>query len=377
MNPHYLMYDGARNDQKMNQYCRGIAMLWSANTNANPCTFLKLQVGGRGGTGKTFVLNLICASLREFNKEYNVDRDIVRRAAPTGVAANAINGVTIHALLRLPGAAEIRRILKDIQYLFLDEKSMIGVVTLNWIDRRMCQIFEKHDLPFGGRNVVLMGDFYQLPPVMQKALFSPNDKLRTPAKVAGRAAYVKFDKTVELTKLMRQKGEDAEARGFRQALEGLRNNMPTVADWQLLRGRVVLRLLFTRTKPLHPGDAARIPMEKRGFLYEDQDKFPLNMKYPAATGPSCTRLPSQAAPRRQHSSLPRPCLSSPATTLPPPSFYASNNENEQEISAKMRNGTRRLLYCAPKRLNKQPGLLVCRLTAPRQPGLLHPACEQG
>lgn len=237
---------------------------------------LLFQVDGRGGTGKTFVLNLICASLRAFNTARGINREVVRRAAPTGVAANAINGVTIHSLLRLPiqthanspvddlssqGAAEVRVGLQDVEYIFLDEKSMIGVVTLNLIDRRLRQIFEEPDLYFGGRNVVLIGDFFQLPPVMQKPLFTPDQRLRTVPEKAGRVAYLQFTKTVELTQLMRQDGDDEEARGFREALEGLRNNNPTRRHWEVLSRRVQTALphsevvFFDRAVRIYPTNA--------------------------------------------------------------------------------------------------------------------------
>jgi hypothetical protein len=49
--------------------------------------------------------------------------------------------------------------LQYLEHLILDEKSMIGVRLFSYVDRRMRQIFE-NDLSFGGRNIILLGDFH-------------------------------------------------------------------------------------------------------------------------------------------------------------------------------------------------------------------------
>jgi ATP-dependent DNA helicase PIF1 len=59
-------------------------------------------------------------------------------------------------------------------FLFLDEMSMIGLRLLDAIDSRPRQIFPLcHDKPFGGLTVVLFGDFYQLPSVMDSPMYAP------------------------------------------------------------------------------------------------------------------------------------------------------------------------------------------------------------
>ena len=55
----------------------------------------------------------------------------------------------------------------------------------------MRQIFE-NDLYFGGRNMILLGDFHQLPPVLQQPLFRDVGSLRDPRDKAGRMAYEQF-----------------------------------------------------------------------------------------------------------------------------------------------------------------------------------------
>lgn len=62
---------------------------------------LLLQVDGRGGTGKSHVIRLMSARLDSMARAHGKP-SIVARAAPTGVAANGINGSTVHSLLKLP-----------------------------------------------------------------------------------------------------------------------------------------------------------------------------------------------------------------------------------------------------------------------------------
>ena len=60
----------------------------------------------------------------------------------------------------------LQQAFKDIHYLILDKKSMIKQVYLAWINRRLCQIYSmRNNDYFGGLNILLVGDFYQFPPV--------------------------------------------------------------------------------------------------------------------------------------------------------------------------------------------------------------------
>lgn len=104
---------------------------------------------------------------------------------------------------------------------------MIGLRQLYTVDQRLRQIFLEHqNRYFGGRSVILMGNFFQLPPIAERALYNkqPSNQLKA-AKLAGRLAYLAFNKTIELKVVVRQQGDKQAA--FRDALEGLRNNNPT------------------------------------------------------------------------------------------------------------------------------------------------------
>jgi len=215
---------------------------------------LLVQVDGRGGTGKSHVINLLSAKLDQLAMARG-HLPVVVRSAPTGVAANNINGCTLHSLLRLPvsktqeleplansSLTSLQNKLRQFQYLVLDEKSMIGLRQLAFVDQRLRQAFPQNaHLYFGGMSILLLGDFFQLPPVAEKPLYSNDDnaRLRT-AELAGRNAYHAFDKTIELKQVVRQQGD--EQASFRDALDGLRFNNPTVAHWELLSSRLQMHL---------------------------------------------------------------------------------------------------------------------------------------
>jgi len=61
--------------------------------------------------------------------------------------------------------------LKDINYIIIDEYSMLGQTMFGWIDRRCRQATGKINEVFGGKSIILVGDPCQLPPVADKPLY--------------------------------------------------------------------------------------------------------------------------------------------------------------------------------------------------------------
>ncbi|MGV8969630.1 MAG: ATP-dependent DNA helicase [Microbacteriaceae bacterium] len=122
-------------------------------------------VTGRAGTGKSTLLNHI---------SWNTSKQIVI-CAPTGVAALNVGGQTIHSLFRLPigviadheieQSRELIKLLNTIETLVIDEVSMVNADLLDAIDRSLRQARHKPFEPFGGVQIVLFGDPYQLAPV--------------------------------------------------------------------------------------------------------------------------------------------------------------------------------------------------------------------
>ncbi|KJK73474.1 hypothetical protein H634G_11287 [Metarhizium anisopliae BRIP 53293] len=208
---------------------------------------LLLNVDGGGGTGKSYLINLLSAHLQAATGGRGTS---VWRAAPTGVAGNQISGTTLHSLLHLPinkdfrplsaiDKAQLQKKLKDVQYLIIDEKSMLGLRQPSWIDDRLREAFpHRNEEFFGGLNILLVGDFFQLPPVLQKPLYY--DKEVQGVEIKGRNAYMRFDKTVFLSVVQRQCGDDQAA--FRKALGELRLLQLSYESWKLLSGRVQAKL---------------------------------------------------------------------------------------------------------------------------------------
>ncbi len=122
-------------------------------------------VTGRAGTGKSTLLNHLAS---------NTAKQVVI-CAPTGVAALNVGGQTIHSLFRLPigviadhaieQTPELKKLLNSIDTLVIDEVSMVNADLIDAIDRSLRQARQKPHDAFGGVQVVLFGDPYQLAPV--------------------------------------------------------------------------------------------------------------------------------------------------------------------------------------------------------------------
>jgi ATP-dependent DNA helicase PIF1 len=208
---------------------------------------LLLNVDGVAGSGKTFTLLKACARLQELAQRSEKGNPVVR-AAPTGVAAFNIIGRTLHSLFRLPVKQKksdlsnatlqsLQSLFQDIRFLIIDEKSMIDLKILSIINDRLRLIFpDQSDQAFGGLNVLLCGDFFQLPPVNGRPLYAT--KATGPIAVKGQGLYRSFDRTIRLTQVMRQQGEDETAIRFRTALSELRASRLSQSSWELLCTRV-------------------------------------------------------------------------------------------------------------------------------------------
>ena len=124
-------------------------------------------VTGRAGTGKSTLLSHLTANSE---KRFAV-------CAPTGVAALNVGGVTIHSLFTFPfgvlGEVDIgkhlnrrtRDVLKALDMLVIDEVSMVSADMMDAIDRALRIARGKRSVPFGGAQLVMFGDPYQLAPV--------------------------------------------------------------------------------------------------------------------------------------------------------------------------------------------------------------------
>jgi ATP-dependent exoDNAse (exonuclease V) alpha subunit len=126
---------------------------------------------GEPGSGKTHTINTYVKYLREQGVEPAI-------TASTGIAATHLNGLTIHSwsgigikehltsydLDKLEQNERVSRRVRGAKVLIIDEISMLSAATLGMVER-VCRELRSNDDVFGGLQVILVGDFFQLPPV--------------------------------------------------------------------------------------------------------------------------------------------------------------------------------------------------------------------
>lgn len=128
-----------------------------------------VMLTGPAGSGKTYVLNQFIAGAKREGKHVSV-------TATTGLAATHLGGTTIHSWSGIGVSDELqndfedfllksrRDIIETTDVLVIDEISMLHDYRLDMVDT-VCRIVRDDDRPFGGMQIVLCGDFFQLPPV--------------------------------------------------------------------------------------------------------------------------------------------------------------------------------------------------------------------
>lgn len=136
---------------------------------------LRLLIHGPGGCGKSVVTKATAQMLRQGGKGTVL-------AAPTGVAAFNVNGITLHSSLLLPvenqsygkvcdvplprgeQLALLQSFWRHVDVLMVDELSFVSSELLDRIDKHLRLARDLPHLPFGGVHIILIGDLYQLPP---------------------------------------------------------------------------------------------------------------------------------------------------------------------------------------------------------------------
>jgi hypothetical protein len=198
---------------------------------------LCLIIVGVAGTGKSYLIN----ALR------NLLQHKCTVTATTGKASYNIKGITIHSLLKLPvgrrgnkdltgqSLCRLQESLNEIEYILIDEYSMLGQVNFGWIDKRCKQASGCHNKVLGGKSLILIGDPGQLPPVADKPLY--HAKPSNAIGEQGYQTYRMFDKVVKLTVNQRVQGMSPVQVEFRNLLLRLRKGESTPDDWKLLLTR--------------------------------------------------------------------------------------------------------------------------------------------
>ncbi len=155
-------------------------------TQAEALNLLKLGhnifLTGAAGSGKTHLLNKYIGHLREHGVEVAV-------TAPTGIAATHLGGQTVHSwaglgvregfsdeeIAELSAKPRIKRNFSRAKVLVIDEVSMLHPFQLEIVDR-LARAIREAGKPFGGLQVILCGDFFQLPPVSKSFQNEADDK---------------------------------------------------------------------------------------------------------------------------------------------------------------------------------------------------------
>ena len=149
-------------------------------------TGVNVFLTGGAGSGKTYLLNKYIEYLEENGIPVAV-------TASTGIASTHMNGMTIHSwsglgikeyldeksLDELEQKKYLWKRFNKTKVLIIDEISMLKPRQLEMVEK-ICRRFKRNDKPFGGLQVIISGDFFQLPPIFKKdektdeILFSSN-----------------------------------------------------------------------------------------------------------------------------------------------------------------------------------------------------------
>ncbi|RDB24423.1 ATP-dependent DNA helicase PIF1 [Hypsizygus marmoreus] len=210
---------------------------------------LKMYIGGMGGTGKTQVLKALMAYF-EARKESH--RFVV--VAPTGTAASLLGGSTYHFMFGISDmnesidyqSAQVKSRLTGVDYVFLDEVSMLSCRDLYRISSQLAQILGYAEIPFGGMNMIFAGDFAQLPPALgqegaslySRTVGTRGVNLHDQQAAIGKALWHQVTTVVILRQNMRQKLQTTDDAKLRLALENMRYKSCTPEDLIYLRSRI-------------------------------------------------------------------------------------------------------------------------------------------
>ena len=241
-----------------------------------------LFLTGKAGTGKSTFLRYISKNTKK--------KHVI--LAPTGIAAINAGGSTLHSFFKLPfhpllpndiqydwrhlketlkytGAQ--RKLIREVELIIIDEISMVRADIIDFIDK-VLRAYTRNPEPFGGKQLLLVGDIYQLEPVLKdedRQLLQPfyPSAYFFNAKVWQVMPIV----SIELRKVYRQTDDN-----FIAILDRIRNNTTTQADLQSLNSRVetTAQGVSTNTQQLTPDTQLTITLAARrdtvDFINEQQ-----------------------------------------------------------------------------------------------------------
>ena len=203
-----------------------------------------LFLTGKAGTGKSTFLRYVSKNTKK--------KHVI--LAPTGIAAINAGGSTLHSFFKLPfhpllpndtqydwrnlkktlkytGAQ--RKLIREVELIIIDEISMVRADIIDFIDK-VLRAYTRNPEPFGGKQLLLVGDIYQLEPVLKdedRQLLQPF--YPSPYFFNAKVWQVMPIVSIELRKVYRQTDDS-----FIAILDRIRNNTATQADLSALNSRV-------------------------------------------------------------------------------------------------------------------------------------------
>ncbi len=253
---------------------------------------------GKAGTGKTTFLKYL---------KDNTTKNMVV-AAPTGVAAINAGGVTLHSLFQLPfqpflpTAPSREELLKKLKYnkqrlnllrkmevLVIDEISMVRADVMDALDCILRSVRRSYDAPFGGIQLLCIGDLHQLPPVAQNHEWEIlQNYYASPFFFSSLAVQEQQPVLIELNKIYRQKEQD-----FVDLLNSVRTNSMTEEDFETLHSRynptfvpfledkyITLTSHNRQADLINNNEIQKLLTAPKTYVAEIEDNFPESM-YPA------------------------------------------------------------------------------------------------
>ena len=253
---------------------------------------------GKAGTGKSTFLKHVCSVTKK--------KHIV--LAPTGIAAINAGGSTLHSFFKLPFypllpddpnfslkggklhsflkySSDHRKLIQEIELVIIDEISMVRADIIDFVDKILRVYSHNMREPFGGKQLLLVGDVYQLEPVLkadEREII--NRFYPTPFFFSARVFQQIELVSIELKKVYRQKDKV-----FVSVLDHIRTNTATAVDLQLLNTRYQAELkeygnelyitLATRRDTvdfINDKKLAELPGDSIHLVGEIQGEFPEN-----------------------------------------------------------------------------------------------------
>ncbi len=227
---------------------------------------------GKAGTGKSTFLRYISENTKK--------KHVI--LAPTGIAAINVGGATLHSFFRLPFhpllpndvrydrrhiretlkyTSAQKKLLREIELIIIDEISMVRADIIDFIDK-VLRIFTRNYEPFGGKQLLLVGDIYQLEPVVKEEdwqLLRPfyQSAYFFNAKVWQQMQLI----SIELRKVYRQRDDH-----FIKILDRIRENHTTIQDLAELNSRVETNVNHDQTGNNNPNSLSILLASRRNVV---------------------------------------------------------------------------------------------------------------